>query len=295
MGLAGTCYYRLCRTRTGHALARRIIGRVRQLGGLRAFHMPFDALDLDHDSVAGLMRLWSRIHWSSGDGMMPPEQLLAVYRLAVTWPIDGDVVELGAWLGLTTSYLATACRVRGEGKTYAVDTFLGTKEGNTTYPSIARHGGETLRTFQDRIRLAGLEDVVEPLVGYTTDVADAYTGRPIRMLLIDADHSYEGVRADFERWSGKVAAGGVIVFHDYLMPDIARYVDTVVRAMPGFDMTPGVIDPNVVVVTKLANARRTAVAPARGMSPSAAGTAISPPASAESETYAPDTGRKVGS
>jgi predicted O-methyltransferase YrrM len=256
MSLLGQCYYATCGTRLGHTVVRGIVETVRGLGGRRRFHMPFDALELDHDAAAGLMRLWSRTHWSSGDGMMPPEQLLAVYRLAVTWPAVGDVVELGAWVGLTTCYLATASQVRGNGKVYAVDTFAGTKEGDSQYPSIARHGGNTLAAFQDQVSRACVEDLVEPLVGYTTDVASTYPGRPVRMLLIDADHSYDGVRSDFETWAPHVAPGGLIVFHDYLMPDVTRFVDNVVGDDQRFDMTPGEEVANLMAVTKRAAAPR---------------------------------------
>lgn len=38
---------------------------------------------------------------------------------------------------------------------------------------------------------------------------------PIRVLFIDADHSYEGCKADFDRYSPFVVEGGLIVFDDY--------------------------------------------------------------------------------
>jgi predicted O-methyltransferase YrrM len=39
-------------------------------------------------------------------------------------------------------------------------------------------------------------------------------GRPIDVLFIDGDHSYEGVKADFENYSPLVRPGGLIAFHD---------------------------------------------------------------------------------
>jgi hypothetical protein len=39
-------------------------------------------------------------------------------------------------------------------------------------------------------------------------------GEPIDMLFIDGDHTYEGVKADFEMYSPLVREGGVIGFHD---------------------------------------------------------------------------------
>ncbi|MBI4716279.1 MAG: class I SAM-dependent methyltransferase [Planctomycetes bacterium] len=247
---AGKVYYALCRTRAGHSAARLAVRALRRCGLLRGFRLPLEILTMDHAAVRSAMRLWSRVHWSAGDGMMPSEQLLAIYRLAATWPAEGDTVELGAWVGLTTSYLATACRARGRGTVFAVDTFAGTREGGARYPSVARFGGNTLRAFHEQIRRADVERYVVPLVGYTADVAARYTGGPIRVLLIDADHSYDGVRQDFELWSPLVAPGGVIIFHDYDVPEVRRFVDAEVRGRAGITPSPGPVAPNVMAVTK---------------------------------------------
>lgn len=252
MSLAGRSYYALCRTRTGHAAARGAVAAARRLGWRRRFTMPLEVLELDHASVAALMTLWSRIHWSSGDGMMPPEQLLAIFRLARQWPAEGDLVELGAWVGLTTCYLATAARVRGGERVYAVDTFRGTREGGECYPSVARFGGSTLEAFRDRVRQAGVSDLVEPIVADTGEAAGRYAGRPIRFLLIDADHSYEGVRRDFESWLPHVAPGGMMVFHDYAMPEagVARFVDEDLGGVAAVNKHPGAVAENIFAVTR---------------------------------------------
>ncbi len=242
--------YRLCEYRLGLAVARRIVNTVRRLGGWRSFCLPLEALTLDAHVAAGLMRLWQRMHWSSGDGMMPADQLLAIYRLAATWPGRGDIVELGSWVGLTTSYLATACAVRGEGHVWAVDTFVGTKEGGEAYPSIERFGGSTLDAFRQQLTQAGVSRQVSTMVGYTTEMAGKYEGNPIRVLFIDADHSYDGVRSDFETWWPHVAPGGLIIFHDYLMDGVAGFVDDVIRHDERVAWAPGQVVSNVVAVTK---------------------------------------------
>lgn len=245
-------YYRLCATRWGHHAARLALRTARQLGWRREFHTPLDALELDHAACAGLMRLWQRVHWSSGDGMMPPRQLFALYRLATTWPVHGDIVELGSWVGLTTSYLATACLVRGAGQVHAVDTFAGTKEGDAHYPSVERFGGSTLGAFRAQIARAGVSARVHEIVGLTAKAAASYAGNPIRVLLIDADHSYEGVRTDFEAWWPLVAPNGLIVFHDYAMPSVARFVDEIREHHSGILDAPGLVEENVFAVTKRA-------------------------------------------
>ena len=265
MSVFGKACYAVCGTRLGHASARWAIGGLRAAGLFRRFRLPLDALSLDHHCVRALTTLWSRIHWSSGDGMMPPEELLAMYRFAATWPVRGATVELGAWVGLTTSYLATASAVRDDGVVYAVDTFEGTKEGRTCYPSVARFGGRTFAAFEDQIHRAGVSHRVTPLIGLSCEMAERYTGGPIRMLLIDADHSYDGVRSDFERWSPHVALGGLIVFHDYLIPDVARFVDGLDEQRDGVIVNPGRVLPNVFAVTRRAGPIMTA--PVRPESP----------------------------
>lgn|GEM_PF-1068381 len=252
MSVLSRSYYRLCETRIGHRAVRAVLKGVRRVGALGDFYLPIDALDLDHEAVAALMRLWRRIHWSSGDGMMPPRQLLALYRMAATWPLDGDTVELGAWTGLTTCYLAAAARLRGDGRVFAVDTFEGTKEGGGRYESIEKYHGTTLPAFEYRIAQAGLLDFVSTVIGDSASSASRYTGGPIRLLLIDADHSYEGVRRDFDAWAPLVAPGGLVVFHDYLMSEagVARFVNENVAVHPQFVIAPGHVTPNVMVVTR---------------------------------------------
>lgn len=42
-------------------------------------------------------------------------------------------------------------------------------------------------------------------------------GRPLDLLFIDGDHTYEGVKKDFELYSRLVRKGGVIAFHDIVV------------------------------------------------------------------------------
>jgi predicted O-methyltransferase YrrM len=46
----------------------------------------------------------------------------------------------------------------------------------------------------------------------------ALAGREIDFLFIDGDHTYEGVKSDFEMYSPLVRAGGLVAFHD-IVPD----------------------------------------------------------------------------
>ena len=263
VSLIGQCYYRIAATRAGQNGVRRALRLLRAAGCMRDFQLPLDALHEDHPLVREMMCLWARIHWAGTDGMMPPRELLAVVRLAYGCPVEGDTVELGSWVGLTTCYLAAACRARGRGRVFAVDTFAGTKEGGETYASTAKYGGSTYETFGQNVRASGLADRVQAHVGLTTETVERHRGRPVRFLLIDADHSYEGVKADFECWSPLVAPGGFIVFHDYRIDDVRRFIDTRVVGAAGIEPVPGLVEPNVYAVTKTGTTDNRNV-PARG-------------------------------
>ena len=64
------------------------------------------------------------------------------------------------------------------------------------------------------------------------EVERMLAGRPLDFLFIDGDHSYEGVRLDFEMYSPLVRPGGLIAFHD-IVPlaegDVAHTVGGVPR------------------------------------------------------------------
>jgi cephalosporin hydroxylase len=49
-------------------------------------------------------------------------------------------------------------------------------------------------------------------------VANELGGKPVDFLFIDGDHSYAGVKADFEMYSTLVRPGGLIGFHDVSPP-----------------------------------------------------------------------------
>jgi predicted O-methyltransferase YrrM len=49
-------------------------------------------------------------------------------------------------------------------------------------------------------------------------VTAALGGRQVDVLFIDGDHTYDGVKSDFEMYSPLVREGGVVAFHDIVPP-----------------------------------------------------------------------------
>ena len=53
-------------------------------------------------------------------------------------------------------------------------------------------------------------------------VKEILNGNQLDFLFIDGDHSYEGVKKDFEMYSSLVRKGGIIAFHDIVNKDFTR-------------------------------------------------------------------------
>ncbi|MGH7901319.1 MAG: class I SAM-dependent methyltransferase [Thermodesulfobacteriota bacterium] len=52
------------------------------------------------------------------------------------------------------------------------------------------------------------------IIGNSVEIANNWK-KPVELLWIDGDHSYEEVLSDIENWEKFVIAGGMIAFHDY--------------------------------------------------------------------------------
>jgi len=68
--------------------------------------------------------------------------------------------------------------------------------------------------------------------GVSVEVAKEFPDESLDFVFIDADHSYEAVKADIEAWTPKVRKGGVVSGHDYfesrggigVIPAVDEYV-----------------------------------------------------------------------
>lgn len=97
-----------------------------------------------------------------------------------------------------------------------------------TYVSVDRPGeqfggGYSARraTFLEECAATGRSNIDQRFVRRNSHdpetvrrVEDALDGAPLEFLFIDGDHTYEGVKEDFERYSPLVADGGIVAFHD---------------------------------------------------------------------------------
>lgn len=138
-----------------------------------------------------------------------------LFGLARSLP-EGTLVEIGRSKGGSTLVLATAME-RGS---YLISYDLHVKH------TAGQSSDDELR---DALERYGLADRVELVVA---DSRTAEGPSECVLVLVDGDHSYDGVRADWEAWRGRVRVGGHVVFHDAASDgDLARPHEGVARLM----------------------------------------------------------------
>jgi hypothetical protein len=121
---------------------------------------------------------------------------------------EGVIVEVGSWRGRSTYALSTGAKEGGNAPVFAIDPheqFDGIFGGEFGPPDRRAFYRNMLRTGSwDNVRLVNLSsDVVTP--GWT---------RPVGMLWIDGDHTYEGVKRDVDCWVPFLLPGAPLVLDD---------------------------------------------------------------------------------
>lgn len=112
------------------------------------------------------------------------------------------VVEVGSLFGGTLWYWL---QLPGVQEVVSVDLVVPRCE--PVYDEVAA-GRELWPTWSPHVTLHVIEaDSHDPATA-------ARVREPIDVLFLDGDHLYDGVRADWELWSGKVRPGGLVAFHD---------------------------------------------------------------------------------
>lgn len=166
--------------------------------------------------------LFSSNQLNHGVASLQIDEAALLYRLARDVR-TGPIAEIGRFKGGSTFIFASALPANAELWSYDFHVAL--------RPDMP---GELLdaelRGALDRFGLAGKVHLL---------VADSRTSdpppAPLELLFIDGDHSYEGAKADFERWGAFVAPAGHLLFHDAVdsggygnfYPGIARLIDEV--------------------------------------------------------------------
>lgn len=144
---------------------------------------------------------------ASVEGLIREDEMRLLFLAAALPTGEGEVLEIGSFKGRSTVVLARGALWAGQDRVVACDTFTGPSE---TDPDVT---GSTYEAFAAALERHGLTEHVEVRPQLSSELAREWS-RPIRLLWIDGDHTYEGVKADVDGFVPHLAPGAVVAFHD---------------------------------------------------------------------------------
>ena len=145
------------------------------------------------------------------EGALTNKEAFFLYSEASKGGGKGSIVEIGSFKGRSTVFLAKGSKEAQREKVYAIDPHIGGVIVNK------KLSPPTYQVFLRNIHNAKVADWIKPQKKYSHDAARNWKF-PIRLLFIDGDHSYEGVKIDVLNWTQYVCDDGSIIFHDVLSP-----------------------------------------------------------------------------
>jgi predicted O-methyltransferase YrrM len=164
---------------------------------------------LPADFAAASDEAWQRVR--AAPGFLSEREARFLALIAAAAPGQGAILEIGSFKGKSTVCLASIAARYALGKVVAVDPFTAP---SSTDPSL-EGSASSYEEFRRTLAAAGLTDQVEVYRGFSSDLAREWQ-RPIRVLWIDGDHTYQGVKADVDHFGPHVVDGGIVALHDVL-------------------------------------------------------------------------------
>jgi len=185
----------------------------------------YDTMDADY-------LVWLK-KFSRVDGFLQGLEGYTLMMAAAKLPGSGEIVEIGSFMGRSTCWLATGARRAGRERVTAIDIFKKfiVQEGK----QIALDEGSNFHQFMQNLETAPVNDYVDPIVASSEEAVLRWE-KPIRLLFINGDHSYDMSKKDFELWNGFVVPGGFICFHDIGIYDgVTAYYHELVNTTAAYD------------------------------------------------------------
>ena len=139
------------------------------------------------------------------DGCLFPDEEAFLAQLAKQCTGKGVIVELGSYLGRSTTSLAIGSRLGSNVKVYTFDSYEGDSAMETNPNMFDIMKGNLVK--------GGVVDQVIATLGKTHLPPDSFN-KPVELLFVDADHEFKATKRDYDAWESKVIVGGKIAFHD---------------------------------------------------------------------------------
>ncbi len=129
------------------------------------------------------------------------------------------LAEIGVYNGVTTAVIRGV--MSPEAVFWAIDPFEAGRFGFNIDESIARSNVEKVANGQiEFVKMTG--------VAASQHWREHFGECSLDFLFVDAEHTWDGIKGDWESWSGLIAVGGVVCLHDSRStPDLPLSLDSV--------------------------------------------------------------------
>lgn len=134
------------------------------------------------------------------------DEMHTLFRLAIELNL---VAEIGSYVGASACCFGAAVAAKKSMETpkiFCIDTWQN--------DAMTEGGRDTWKEFQNNT--SAYEKLIVPVRGFSTEVIGQLKSQvsSLDLLFIDGDHSYEGVKADWEAYKDLLHEGSTVVFHD---------------------------------------------------------------------------------
>lgn len=131
------------------------------------------------------------------------EEKQALHSLSKGLQKNSVLVEIGSYLGASSCFISLGAKNKNN-KLYCVDTWQN--------DAMTEGKRETFDVFVENT--SDFSEIIQPLRGKSDHVAARFD-KQIDFIFFDGDHSYDGIKTDWEQWSPKLKSGAVVIFHDW--------------------------------------------------------------------------------
>lgn len=190
---------------------------------------PLTLIDYDFSDFKRLLSDLCENGWSR------PQYLASLYAYVKKLPSPALIIEIGTNEGCSAIVMGHAMR-----QTYShlitIDPALKIEGasviGDETQPAFTH--AVNLFDIQRYIAEQKLEGYITLIPDYSWNVLQRWDGRPIDMLFVDGEHTYNAVLKDCE-WMQWVKPGGIAVFDDWI-EGVSRAVKKYIRNKPEWEI-----------------------------------------------------------
>lgn len=154
------------------------------------------------------------MNWQDVQGYFVESDADDYRHLVEMIPDNGFMVEVGSFRGRSLASIADII-IRKNIKVFAVDIFDKVENPEYVEEDVYKKKEGMLEDFKKTISKFGLSNNLKFFVMKSIDAAKWVKEGTIDLVFIDADHSYEAVKADIEAWLPLLKVGGILCGHDY--------------------------------------------------------------------------------